>query len=57
MWKTPGSRTCWQQQAEAGIKLNTETLKALAVADRSLLYYSLDQKGWIGSGHARPIAT
>jgi hypothetical protein len=42
------------QQAEAGIKLNTEALKALAVADRSLLYYTLGQKGWITSGHGAP---
>src|SRR4051812_37080163 len=42
------------QQAEAGIKLNPETLKALAVADRSLLFYSLEQKGWISSGHGAP---
>ena len=48
-------RILQEQKNSAGFNINPEALKALAVADRSLLYYSLKAKGSIGSGGDAPV--
>jgi hypothetical protein len=48
-------RALQAQENAAGFNINPEALKALAVADRSLLYYSLKAKGEIASGDIAPV--
>ncbi|HEX3356465.1 MAG TPA: SpoIID/LytB domain-containing protein [Tepidisphaeraceae bacterium] len=48
------SRALQAQENAAGFNINPEALKALAVADRSLAYYSIKAQGMIGNGGVAP---